>query len=157
MFQYWNLAFRYYYLHNPQLAVRLFTLKKVLIMFFGNVLMFNLLFIPFIVNSALGLEDLGMCGLKLSTLFLKIWFQIVIMYIFAGYLVSLFCGFKVIKKIRSHKKSVSTEFQVMFHHIFVFIQYTVKGNIYKLSWKSNQCEFEIYSTKNKIIQLKTKN
>jgi len=93
--------------------MKVFSKPNIVLMFFGNVFMFVMLYIPYVVNSDMGLDDLGMCGLKLRTPFLKIWFQTVIIYIFLGYIVSLFCGYKVIKKVRGHKKTIANTIQVI--------------------------------------------
>jgi len=73
------------------------------------------MFLPYnIVNSSLGLDDLGVCGIQLTNGLLKIWFQIDILYIFIGYGVSAFCGYKVIVKIKHLRGEESDDFPVFY-------------------------------------------
>lgn len=80
--------------------------------FVFNLIWYFTSFIPYIAYDALGLDDLGVCGIRLKTTFLKIWFQINIIWIIVAYCISAFCGVKVLQKVRNHQQGVSIEFQV---------------------------------------------
>jgi len=106
------MIYRYLVLYNPKYGKIMFSWRKIMIMLIVNLIVSHLIFLPYVVFSALGLDEMGVCGVQLRNTFLKMCLQTDVVYIFFGYGLSALCGYMVIKKIKQQSGNVSSGFPV---------------------------------------------
>jgi len=122
---------RYCALFNKKILNTFFTSWKIGLYFCMNLISYLMFHVPFITSDALGLDDMGVCGVRLQTTFLKIWFLLNIIYASMAYFISAVCGFKIMHKLKHHNNESMEYIQVL----SIFLCFIHFGNSCLSYWK----------------------
>lgn len=109
---------RYVALYHSHMFDKIFTKRNILAAFLLNICVQLLIYTPFVIYDASGLDDLGLCGIWYKNNFLQIWSQLGFLIDMSAYAISVFCAYKILKIIRNHKARVGRSFEVKFPYNF---------------------------------------
>lgn len=103
---------RYLSLYDNQKYQRVFTTRN-LYLGCGSFVVFAICWItPFVASGSVGHDDMGLCGTQVRYDYLKVIYCGVVLAVCTSYLLLLYFSYKVIVKIRNHKKEATNQSQL---------------------------------------------